>query len=450
MAISRRNFLALPGAAALTPAVAGCAQPKRGPTDGIEYWAGFPDDVQREYFHKERVKAFHGSADVKLIVKPAETIGRQVQTALAAGSGPDLITTAGPAAIAAFADAGYLLPLDDYAKEYGWDKVLAPWALEASRGKKGLLSLPAGYESMILLYNPATLEANGWSVPTGRDEFEAICAEAHAKGMMPVAAGNRDYRPATEWWVTFALNHYAGPEAVYQALQGRIPWTEPVFVDTINLLKRYYRQGWWGGSVEDYFTNRFAELYAALASGDAAFMITGSWALSELSPYFGEAAGNDATWDWAPLFPLRDDVPAKVWDLGIGSTLSINTRSARPDAVAEYLHFLETDSRRQAEGIAEVGLQPAPVRLDRGDFPSSVDERQSRLYIELSNAATVGYTTWTFFPQETETDLYMNFDRVFAGLLDVEEYWAGVDEIFQKERALGKVPTAMAPDGLAR
>lgn len=450
MAISRRNFLALSAAAGLAPAVAGCAGPARGATDGLEYWAGFPDDAQRDYFQRKRVDAFRGSADVRLVVKPAETLGRQVQTALAAGSGPDLISTAGPAYIASYAKAGHLLPLDDYAKEYGWDKELAPWALAASRGKQGLLSLPAGYESLILLYNPATLEKHGWQPPTNRDEFEAVCAEAYGKGLIPVGAGNRDYRSATEWWVTFALNHFAGPEAVYEALQGRIPWTEPVFVDAISLLKRYFQRGWWGGSLEDYFTNRFAKMYAALASGDAAFMITGSWAFSELTPYFGEEAGNDATWDWAPLFPLRDEVPSRMWDLGIGQTLSINSRSADPDAAAEYLHFLETDSRRQAEGVADVGLQPAPVRLAEKDFPRSVDERQSRLYVELSNADTVGYTTWTFFPQETEIDLYMNYDKVCTDQLDVRSYLADVNEVFRKERSEGKVPAAMAPDGLAR
>lgn len=178
-----------------------------------------------------------------------------------------------------------------------------------------------------------------------------------------------------EWWVTFALNHSAGPDAVYSALQGETPWTDPAFAGAIDLLNGYYQQGWWGGGVDSYFTNTFPNLYAALASGDAVFMITGSWALSELLPYFGAEAGNDATWDWAPLFPLRDGVPAQVWDLGIGQTLSINARSADPDAAAEYLDFLESDPKRQAEGVAEASLQPAPVQLAESDFPASVDER---------------------------------------------------------------------------
>jgi raffinose/stachyose/melibiose transport system substrate-binding protein len=446
MTISRRNFLVLSGAAALTPALAACGSGSGG---GIQLWQSFQDRQHQEYFEKERVEAFRGSAEVRLTVKPTEALSQLTQTALAAGTGPDLVLTAGPAQVAAYAAAGYLLPLEPYSQRYGWEAVLAPWALAASRVDGKLMSLPADYETMIMIYNPATLDEHGWTVPTNRTEFEAICTEAKAKGLMPVAAGSADWQPASEWWVTFALNHHAGPEAVYSALQGQTPWTDPIFVDTIDLLKGYYQQGWWGGSIDAYFTNTFPNLYTALAAGEAVFMITGSWATSEISPYFGAAAGNDATWDWAPLVSLRDGVPAEVWDLGIGSTISINAKTENPEAAAEYLNFLETDPKRQARGIAEAAMQPAPVQLSEADFPAEVDERLVRLYTRLSTAATIGYTTWTFWPQQTDTDLYTNFDKVITGQLSTRDYLAGLDEVFRKELAAGKVPPAPAPNGLA-
>jgi len=447
MPLSRRNVLALTGAAALAPLLASC-----GSDTGrdLQYWAAFSDRQQRDYFRRERVDAFQGTLKVRLTVKPTDSIDRLTQTALAAGAGPDLVQAAGPAQLGAYAAAGYLLPLDDYARRYGWESMLAPWAMAASRVGGRLLALPGDFEGMFLVYNPATLERHGWPVPTSRAEFEAICTEAKAKGLMPVAAGNADWRAATEWWVTFALNHSAGPDAVYSALQGRTPWTDPVFVDAISLLNDYYQRGWWGGGVDAYFTNTFPGLYAALAAGTAVFMINGTWATTEIGPYFGAAAGNDATWDWAPLFPLRDGVPAQVLDLAIGESLSINAHSRNPDATAEYLHFLESDPQRQARGIAEASLQPAPVPLTAADFPPTVDERLSRLYTWLSTPATVGYTTWTFFPQQTDTDLYTNFDKVITGQLTVPEYLAGLDEVFRGELAAGKVPVAPAPTGVAR
>jgi raffinose/stachyose/melibiose transport system substrate-binding protein len=449
MTLPRRRFLALSAAAALLPTLAACAGGGRS-AGNIQYWYAFNNQQQRDWFQRNRVDAYPGPVRVDLTVKPSASIDQLTQTALAAGTGPDLVLTAGPAQVAAYAGADYLLPLESSARRYGWDKILAPWALAASLVNGALVALPASYETMIMLYNPATLHAHGWTVPRDRGAFEAICSEAKAKGLIPVAAGNADWRPASEWWVTMALNHYAGPDAVHQALQGRMPWSDPLFVDAITLLSRYYQAGWWGGGVDDYFTNSFPTMYAALAAGDAVFMITGSWALSEILPYFGAPAGNDATWDWAPLFPLRDGVPALVWDLGIGETLSINARSHLAEAAAEYLNFLVSEPHRQAEGVADVGFQPAPVHLSTADFPPSVDERQSRLYSELSNAATIGYTTWTFFPQQTDTHSYTYFDKVFTGQLSAADYCAGLDKVFRKELKLGKVPTAPAPNGLAQ
>jgi raffinose/stachyose/melibiose transport system substrate-binding protein len=143
-------------------------------------------------------------------------------------------------------------------------------------------------------------------------------------------------------------------------------------------------------------------------------------------------------------------VPAEVWDLGIGATLSVNAKSANPDAAAEYLNFLESDPKRQAQGIAEASLQPAPIQLSAADFPESVDERLVRLYTRLSNAATIGYTTWTFWPQQTDTDLYTNFDKVITGQLSTKDYLDGLDKVFQSELAGKKVPPAPAPSGPAK
>jgi raffinose/stachyose/melibiose transport system substrate-binding protein len=94
-------------------------------------------------------------------------------------------------------------------------------------------------------------------------------------------------------------------------------------------------------------------------------------------------------------------------------------------------------------------MQPAPIELTAADFPPGADAGQVRLYTELSTAATIGYTTWTFFPQQTDTQLYTNFDKVFTGQLSPVDYLAGLDETFRRELRLGTVPTAPAPNGVA-
>ncbi len=56
-----------------------------------------------------------------------------VNTAVSSGTGPDLIFyDAGPGYAGVLADAGLLLPLDDYAAQYGWDERIAAPAAEAT------------------------------------------------------------------------------------------------------------------------------------------------------------------------------------------------------------------------------------------------------------------------------------------------------------------------------
>jgi len=135
------------------------------------------------------VDAYPGPVRVDLTVKPNSSIDQLTQTALAAGTGPDLVATAGPAQVAAYAAAGYLLPLEPYAQKYGWDKNLAPghWPPALSTVACWPYRQLRDHDHAV---HPATLRAHGWTPPQDRGAFEAICTEAKAKGLIPVAAGN--------------------------------------------------------------------------------------------------------------------------------------------------------------------------------------------------------------------------------------------------------------------
>jgi raffinose/stachyose/melibiose transport system substrate-binding protein len=256
--------------------------------------------------------------------------------------------------------------------------------------------------------------------------------------MMPVAAGNAEWKAATEWHVTVFLNHGAGPENVHKALSGELRWTDPVFVDAMTRLNNWFQQGWMGGGTQRYFTNRFDTLYTDLAKGRAALQITGTWGFQEIGPFF-----KDARWDWAPIPSLGAGAPAKVFALGIGGTNSINASSKVAPAAAAYIDWLISDPKRIARGIAEAGAQPYPVQLTEADFPADTDQRQKRLYDELgqvSASGDIGYTTWTFWPPKSNTYLYEQFERVIVGRMTPADYLKGLDEVFAKERAEGKVP----------
>src|SRR5215210_7464576 len=99
----------------------------------------------------------------------------------------------------------------------------------------------------------------------------------HGPGITPFAAGIRDDPAEIEWFPTIFSNHYSGPDALYQALTGEIPFSDPVFVDAIDLFNNYVQKGWFGGSPERFFSTGFEALHADLGDGKAAMNMEGSW-----------------------------------------------------------------------------------------------------------------------------------------------------------------------------
>jgi raffinose/stachyose/melibiose transport system substrate-binding protein len=264
---------------------------------------------------------------------------------------------------------------------------------------------------------------------------------------MPVAAGSAEWKPATEWHVSWVWNTFAGPQALYEGLTGKRPWTDPVFVDAITAMKSWWDQGWFGGSTDRYFTNKFGPLYSDLASGKAAMMVTGTWAFTEIGAYFGDAAHNTAEWDWAPLPSMSSGVAPAVFPLSVGGVYGINSKCASPAQAAEFIDFLISNPQRQTAALGAIGHEPSPIKLSSGDFPTTVDPRLKRAYVDLGASTNVGYTTWTFWPAKSDTYIYTEMDKVLTGQTTPQQYCAGLNTIFQTELKTGKNPAVPSPLG---
>ena len=447
MDVTRRTLLTGTGAVGLVAALAACSGGAGGGEDTVTFWNNFSDAGQVKYFQQHFIDAYPGPGKAMLASKSSNTIDRLIQTALAAGSGPDVIVTPGPSTgVTEYTKAGYLADLEPYAKKYGWDTTFAKWALDASRIEGKLRTLPTSYESMVYYFNPATLSKLGLKAPTTLGEFEDFNTEAKAKGVTPIAAGNADYKGANEWHLVIALNHAAGPDAVYSALTGKSKWTDPVFVDAISKVVGWFKKGWYGGSVESYFTNSFPVVYKQLASGEAASMISGTWEFSNLNPYFGKAAGNSDDWDWKTIPSLASGVGDDIFALGVGQSAGVNAHSQNAKDAAAFLNFITTNKKTVIAGVVDQNFALPPIQVSAADFGSKADPRTVKLYSQLSAAKTVGYTTWTFFPQQTETYMIQYFENVITGKLSVSDYCAGIQAKFAPELAAGKVPTAPTPE----
>jgi raffinose/stachyose/melibiose transport system substrate-binding protein len=449
--ITRQRFLidggkVVLGASFASTVLAGCGS-QEGSKGEITYWSGIAGAGPRQYYKEHIEKPFEKAnpgIDLKVNFENSEELDRLVRTALQGGEGPDLVPTLGPSIALEYVEAGLFSPLDDYAEQYGWQDKILDWALDSGRLKGKLYSVPMEFETMVLYYNKSLFEEKGWKPPRDREELESLAEEAQGQGITPFSAGIGDLVNTMEWYPTIFWNHYSGPDALYQALTGEAPWTEPVFVEAIDLLTQYIREGWYGGSVQEFFSNRSDTFHAQLGEGKAAMNMEGTWFLLTIDDFFGEKANNDNEWGWSPLPSLHSEVPSELFELGIGSTLSINRRSQFPDAAAKYINWLFSDPERAAQRMADVpAVFNIPIPIEREDFPSNMDPRVADILATLSQATSkgnYGYTTWTFWPPKSNVYIYEGMQKVLTGETTPTEYCAELNRIFQQELEEGEVP----------
>jgi raffinose/stachyose/melibiose transport system substrate-binding protein len=464
--LSRRQFMAGAagaaagfGAASLLNTPLAAASARRiefgGKSEPILMWASFLE-AQQETFWKEQYlnpwNNSHHNMPISLVVKPLNSFAQLQQTAIEAGAGPDIVQEDGSSTVVPLAVAQQILPLDDYAKKYGWKDLILPWAFEASTYKGKLWSLPNSYETMVIYYNPATFEKYGWKPPTTLDETENLMKEAMGKGLQPITAGKADWSGVNEWFVTMMWNHYSGPDALYQALSGQIKWTDPVFVDAIALLQKWFKAGYIGQSSQDYFTTHFATAYNNLVQGKGLMYWSGTWEFANLPLYFGKAGHNDQNWTWANVPQMRSEVPKVLNELSIGGTYSINAKSKYPDAVADFLGWYFANKKAATLGLKDFGNEPPPLPLTASDFAPGTNPNYVRVYDELatnSKAGNIGYTTWTFWPPKSDTYIINSFDGIITGSMSPKSYCAGLQDVFSKELAAKLVPPLFKPRAYA-
>lgn len=376
--------------------------------------------------------------DVKAITKA--DLYRVQNIALQAGKGPDVISVPGAGFLAPFVKADQLLPLNAYSQRFGWKDKILPWALNSARLEGKIWALPTSYETMVIFYNKTLFRDKGWKPPTTRAELEAIAKEAERDGLMVFTSGNAEWQPTTEWFVSVFLNHYAGPQAVFEALTGRRRWTDPLFLGAIDLMNRWFQRGWFGGGVTNYFANKFEPLYRLLADGKAAMNMEGTWFMANAGTLFREAK---TEWDWFPIPALREGVRYPLYALGIGGAWAINAKSDNPDAVAAWLDWWFSNRKLSGRAMAAIDQQPLPVPYQNTDFPRAFDWRIRRQIVEMNRAlqkGNFGYITWTFWPAKSEKYLSEEMDKVLAGKLTPKEYLEGLDKLFREERKQGRVP----------
>ena len=346
-----------------------------------------------------------------------------VNTAISSGSGPDVIFyDAGPGYAGVLAEAGFLLPLTDYAKKYGWDERVAAPAQEATSIDGVLYGMPLQTDLIGMYSNKTLLDKEGLTAPTTLDEMVTFCAAAKEKGYIPVAFSNN---PGWSAFHQFSMtaNQNIGPAAMRDLLvnhKGR--WDTPEITEAITAFFVTMKDA--GCFADDVNAIEYNDGNALFYTGQALLNTSGSWLA-------GDIATNMADQDvqFTP-FPLIKEGNQPTWISGVGSAFYINAKTEHPDEAAAFIDFLfSQDSVAKWLGEAKYFV---PVQFDASAVDVDPVTAQIVAVLQSDSGAQFGYNIDVMAPPAFNDMMQNGFQAVLAGDKTAEQQAADLQAAWEK------------------
>jgi raffinose/stachyose/melibiose transport system substrate-binding protein len=252
--------------------------------------------------------------------------------------------------------AGLLLPLDDYAKKYGWDKLFSEGLLARNRftdqvefGSGHLFGVSVSAEIVGVYWNKKIFKDNGVEVPKTFEDFEALLKTLKDKGVVPLAmatSGNaipgfhvfstiQHLKVTRQWMDDFIFGR--------NNVSFDIPENQEAAAIAQNWAKAgYYTPGYEGINSDD--------LPKTFVPDKAAMMLSGNWYAAQVIE-----AGKPGDYGFFAV-PGFGGKPGMTIG-GPGIPFGISKSSKNPDLAAEYINYLV--SQEVADQIASIGQLPA-------------------------------------------------------------------------------------------
>lgn len=259
-----------------------------------------------------------------------------LSTALAGGTGPDLMMVRAYGGLENVASAGYLEPLSTETIPALADFADTALQAETMRSDQKLYAVPFASQTQLVIYNKGIFDANGITEPQTWDELIAASKKLKDAGIMPFANGT-----ATAWQnetIVFDLTSSIMGKGFYEDLMaGKTDFTDARFVEALTDLK----------AITEYFPDGFIGLdypsaQQLFSSGMAAMFAGGSY---ELATFATQNPDLELGVFAAPGKTAEDE---KLVGLYYDGGYAANANGANKEAALKFLNFVASQEFGQA------------------------------------------------------------------------------------------------------
>ena len=301
--------------------------------------------------------------------------------------------------------AKLLLPLDRYAKAYGWDQAFGEgtlqqfsWTPDGKQfGQGSVYGVGSAGEAVGMYYNSKKLKALGYDQPPQTlEELDQVLAKAKAAGEQPIMAGNQEGWPAIHIWGS-VQGQFAPAQQVRDTILGKqgSTYDTPENQQAAAKLADWVAKGYFPKNINGLPADTGG---ARFRKGEGVFQFTGTWATADMK--------ENPDIRFANLPAGKDGKRVETGSLSV--PYHINAKSKIPDVAAAFIDFITNKTAAQA--LIENGRVPAvPTDLKAG---SPIENDALEAWKQLSEDGGLA-----FYPDWATNTMYDTMAGAMQGIL---------------------------------
>ncbi|WP_108398613.1 extracellular solute-binding protein [Devosia submarina] len=303
----------------------------------LTFWSWRQEDRAAYEQFIETFEAANPGITVNFETFEATNYNTILSTALAGGTGPDVMMVRAYGGLENVASAGYLEPLSTETIPALADFSEASLAAESMRSDGTIYAVPFASQTQLVIYNKALFDQHGISEPESWEELEAASQKLLDAGVIPFANGT-----ATAWQnetVTFGLgSSLMGKDFYDELMAGTADFTDERFTGALaeiaDLAAKYFPDGFIG---LDY-----PSAQQLFGSGMAGMFVGGSY---EIATFKNMNPDIEVGVFAAPGQTAEDE---KLVGLYFDGGYAANAAGANKEAALTFLNYLASQEFGQA------------------------------------------------------------------------------------------------------
>lgn len=303
--------------------------------------------------------ASHANVTIKITVIENDPFKTKLNTAMQAGTPPDIFQSWGGGVLQQYAKAGLMKDITADLQKDGWGDSFSPAALNLYGYNGKYYGVPWDVGAVGFWYNKALFAKAGIQQPPATwADFLADIAKLKAAGITPIALGEKDKWPGAFYWEYLAVR-LGGKDAFDKAYnRSGGAFTDPTFVQAGQYLQQLvalqpFQNGFLGAGYD-------TDERPLMGNSKAAIELMGQWAPSNNAASATDKKGPEFGFFPFPTLPEQKGTPTDV--LGGGNGFGIG-KNAPPEAV-DFVKFLTSAENQRAEAKKGALLPPVKAALD--------------------------------------------------------------------------------------